>query len=228
MTRGRAGSGGRGQGVRVRTAKRRKASSTRWLKRQLNDPYVAEAQRRGYRSRAAFKLAELDDKLNFFKPGMRVVDLGAAPGGWTQVAVERVAPGGCVVAADIATMEPVPGAEFLALDVSDPAAVARLGEPLGGAADVLLSDMAAPATGHRGTDHLRTMALGEAAVEIGAGLLAEGGVLVIKVFQGGTEGDLLARLKQDFARVRHVKPPASREESPETYLVAVGFRGRDG
>jgi 23S rRNA (uridine2552-2'-O)-methyltransferase len=213
--------------VRVRTAKRRKASSTRWLKRQLNDPYVAEAQRLGYRSRAAFKLAELDDKLKFLKPGMRVVDLGAAPGGWTQLAVERVAPAGHVVAADITEMEPVPGAEILALDVSDPVAIARLREALGGAADVVLSDMAAPATGHRGTDHLRTMALGEAAADVGAGLLAEGGVLVIKVFQGGTEGELLAGLKQSFARVRHVKPPASRDESPETYLVALGFRGRE-
>lgn len=221
------GSGARGQGVRVRTAKGRKSSSTRWLQRQLNDPYVAAARRHGYRSRAAFKLAEVDDKLNFLKPGMRVVDLGAAPGGWTQVAVERVAPGGRVVAIDVAGMTPVPGAEVLTLDVRDPAAASRLRELLGGAADVVLSDMAAPATGHRLTDHLRTMALGEAAVDIGAALLAEGGTLVVKVFQGGTEGELLARLKQDFARVRHVKPPASRDESPETYVVALGFRGSD-
>lgn len=235
---GRAG--GRRLSVRVKTAKRRKASSTRWLQRQLNDPYVAEARRHGYRSRAAWKLIQLDDRVHFLAPGRIVVDLGAVPGGWTQVAVERVAtdrpattggakPGsgkqGRVIAVDMHEMEPVEGAEILTLDVLDPDATEKLEAVTGGKADVVLSDMAAAATGHRGTDHLRCMALCEAASDFACRVLAEGGTLVIKVLQGGAESEILARLKQDFVRVRHIKPPASRGESSETYLVAEGFRG---
>lgn len=240
---GRAG--GRRLSVRVKTAKRRKASSTRWLQRQLNDPYVAEARRHGYRSRSAWKLVQLDDRVHFLAPGRTVVDLGAVPGGWTQVAVERVATDrrattggekrgrekpsgekrGRVIAVDVDEMEPVEGAEILTLDVLDPDATEKLEAVTGGKADVVLSDMAAAATGHRGTDHLRSMALCEAASDFACRVLAEGGTLVIKVLQGGAESELLARLKQDFARVRHVKPPASRGESSETYLVAEGFRG---
>ncbi len=231
--------GGRSSGrrlfVRVRTAKGRKAGSTRWLQRQLNDPYVADARRHGYRSRSAYKLIELDDRVGFLAPGRTVVDLGAAPGGWTQVAVARVdavsggtAGGGRrgrVIAVDIDEMEPVEGAEMLTLDVLDPEATEKLEAVTGGKADVVLSDMSAPSTGHRGTDHLRSIALCEAAADFACRVLADGGVLVVKVLQGGAEGELLARLKQDFARVRHVKPPASRDESSETYLVALGFRG---
>jgi 23S rRNA (uridine2552-2'-O)-methyltransferase len=230
---GRAG--GRRLSVRVKTAKRRKASSTRWLKRQLNDPYVAEARRRGYRSRAAWKLIQLDDRVHFLAPGRTVVDLGAVPGGWTQVAVERVAAGrpattggrkrGRVIAVDMHEMEPVDGAEILTLDVLDAEATEKLEAVTGGKADVVLSDMAAATTGHRGTDHLRSIALCEAASDFACRVLADGGTLVIKVLQGGAESEFLARLKQGFARVRHVKPPASRGESSETYLVAEGFRG---
>ncbi len=230
---GRAG--GRRLSVRVKTAKRRKASPTRWLKRQLNDPYVAEARRRGYRSRSAWKLIQLDDRIHFLAPGRTVVDLGAVPGGWTQVAVERVAAGrpatagakkrGRVIAVDVHEMEPVDGAEILTLDVLDADATEKLEAVTGGKADVVLSDMAAATTGHRGTDHLRSMALCEAASDFACRVLAEGGTLVIKVLQGGAESEFLARLKQGFARVRHVKPPASRGESSETYLVAEGFRG---
>ncbi len=225
--RGPTRPGGRQLSVRVKTAKRRKSSSTRWLKRQLNDPYVAEAQRHGYRSRSAWKLLQLDERAGLLAPGMTVVDLGAAPGGWTQVAVERVgaAKRGRVIAVDINDMEPVEGAEMLTLDLLDGDAADKLEAVTGGKAELVLSDMAAPATGHRGTDHLRSMALCEAAADFACSVLADGGALVIKVLQGGAEGDLLAVLKRRFARVRHIKPAASRDELSETYLVATGFRG---
>lgn len=218
--------GGRQAAVRVKTARKRSASSTRWLERQLNDPYVSEAQRRGYRSRAAFKLMQLDDGFHLLAPGQRVVDLGAAPGGWTQVAVARVRPerSGRVVGLDILAMDPVPGALTFQADFLDPAAPGRLRELLDGPADVVLSDMAAPTTGHAGTDHLRIMALAEAAYQFAVEVLAPGGAFVCKLFQGGAEKTLLDQLKKDFARVRHAKPPASRADSAENYLVATGFR----
>jgi 23S rRNA (uridine2552-2'-O)-methyltransferase len=217
------GSGSRGLTVRVKTARGRKPSSTRWLQRQLNDPYVAEARRAGFRSRAAFKLLEIDKRCQLLKRGQVVVDLGAAPGGWTQVAA---AAGATVLAVDLLEMEPVPDAEVMQLDIRDADAPERLLAALDGAAvDLVLSDMAASTTGHRQTDHLRTVALCELAAEFAAEVLAPGGALVLKTFQGGAEAGLLAALKRDFARVRHIKPPASRDESPETYLVATGFRG---
>jgi 23S rRNA (uridine2552-2'-O)-methyltransferase len=236
---GRGGSGagraGRGRGardlsgrdlkVRVKTARRRSTSSTRWLQRQLNDPYVAEARKRGYRSRAAFKLAQLDDRFHFLKPGARVVDLGCAPGGWTQVAVERCGRGAHVVGIDLSAVEPIPGAALLVGDFLDEDAPERLKAALGGPADAVLSDMAAPATGHAKTDHLRVMALVEAAHLFAREVLAPGGTFVAKVLQGGTERDLLAALKREFAKVSHVKPKASRADSAEMYLVATGFRG---
>ncbi|MCG8357473.1 MAG: RlmE family RNA methyltransferase [Kiloniellales bacterium] len=219
------GSSGRQLSERVRTAKGRKTSSTRWLKRQLNDPYVAEARRRGYRSRAAFKLAQIDDKCRILKPGAQVVDLGAAPGGWSQVAVERCGPKGRVVGLDIAAIESLAGALFVEMDFFDEAAPARLRALLEGPADVVMSDMAAPATGHAATDHLRIVALAEAALDFAEQVLVPGGCFVAKVFQGGSEQGLLARLKRGFEKVRHVKPPASRKESAELYVVATGFRG---
>ncbi|MEE8334331.1 MAG: RlmE family RNA methyltransferase [Alphaproteobacteria bacterium] len=220
-----SGRGARRLKVKVRTARGRTISSTRWLQRQLNDPYVADAKRAGYRSRAAWKLTELDDKLHLLKRGARVVDLGAAPGGWTQVAVERVGRGGEVIAVDCNEMEPVDRATMLQLDMTDADAPDRIREALGGPVDVVLSDMAAPVTGHRQTDHLRTVTLCEAAADFAGAVLKPGGAFVTKVFQGGAEGTLLADLKRLFAQVRHVKPPASRDSSPETYLVATGFRG---
>jgi 23S rRNA (uridine2552-2'-O)-methyltransferase len=210
--------------ARLKPDKRRKPSSRAWLERQINDPYVARAKREGLRSRAAFKLAEIDDKYRLFKPGARVVDLGAAPGGWSEIAARRVGPGGRVVALDILDMKPVAGVEFLKLDFLDAAAPARLKEMLGGKADVVLSDMAANATGHRQTDHLRIMALAEAAADFAREVLSEGGTFVCKVLQGGTEATLLAELKRAFATVKHVKPPASRSDSAELYLLASGFR----
>jgi len=207
--------------VRVKSAKGRKLSSTLWLERQLNDPYVKAAKQKGYRSRAAFKLAELDAKFHFLKKGARVLDLGAAPGGWTQLAMQR----GCkVVATDILEMEPIVGAAFLRADFLDCETPARLKALLGGEADIVLSDMAAPTTGHRATDHLRTVALLEAALDVAEDVLKPGGTFVGKIFQGGATGELLVRLKHHFERVRHVKPPASRSESVELYLVAMGFR----
>jgi 23S rRNA (uridine2552-2'-O)-methyltransferase len=214
----------RGEGVRVRTAKRRKPSSTRWLERQLNDPYVAEAKKRGYRSRAAFKLLQMDEKLGLLRSGGRVVDLGAAPGGWTQVAMEKVGPKGRVVGIDLLEMEPVEGATILRDDFLAEDAPSRLAEALGGQADLVVSDMAADTTGHAQTDHLRTMALAEAAYEFARGILAPGGAFVAKVLQGGTEKGLLDSLKRDFRTVKHVKPPASRKDSVEMYVVALDFR----
>lgn len=219
----------RDMAVRVKTAKQRSPSSTAWLQRQLNDPYVAEAKRQGYRSRAAFKLIELDDRFHVLKRGARVVDLGAAPGGWSQVAAERVgaaAGKGAVVALDILAMEPVPGVTILHLDFLDAQAPDAIKAALGGPADVVLSDMAQPATGHAATDHLRIVALAEAAYAFAREVLAPGGSFIAKVFQGGAEGDLLAALKRDFAQLRHAKPPASRAESAEVYVVAQGFRAQ--
>lgn len=212
--------------VRVKTAKGRKLSSKLWLERQLNDPYVAEAQRRGYRSRAAFKLAQMDDKYSFLKHGGRVADLGAAPGGWVQVALERVGATGRVVGIDLQEIEPVAGAELLVGDFLEEDAPNRLREALKGPADVVLSDMAAPSTGHPATDHLRIMALAEAALEFALEVLAPGGAFVAKVLQGGSERNLLESMRRNFARVAHVKPPASRKDSAELYVVATGFRGR--
>jgi len=223
------GKGGhRRETVRVKTAKRRRASSTRWLQRQLNDPYVQEAQAKGYRSRAAFKLLELDAKHGLLEPGMRVVDLGAAPGGWTQVVADAVDPertGARVVALDILEMEPLPGVEILHLDFLDPDAPDRLEAALGGPADLVLSDLSPSTTGHAATDHLRIMAMAEAAFDFAEQVLAPGGAFVAKVFQGGAERALLDRLKRAFDKVKHVKPPASRKESKEIYVVATGFRG---
>jgi len=222
---GQRGSGSRDLAVRVRSARRRKPSSTEWLARQLNDPYVAEARRRGYRSRAAFKLIQLDERFRLLAPGRRVVDLGCAPGGWTQVAVERVGPSGRVVGIDLSPTDPIPGATLLTGDFRDPGTAVRIREAIGGAADLVLSDMAAPATGHAATDHLRVVALAEDALAFAETILKPGGVFVAKVFQGGAEGALLAALRHNFAELRHAKPAASRAESAETYVVAKGFRG---
>lgn len=211
--------------VRVTKAKGRKDSSRRWIERQLNDPYVREAKAKGYRSRAAFKLIELDDKFRFLKPGARVLDLGAAPGGWSQVAAKRVGAKGAVIAADILEIAPLPGVTVLQLDLSESGALVALEQALGGAADVVLSDMAASTTGHRATDHMRTIGLLEAALEIAASVLKPGGAFVGKVFQGGATGELLPQIKKMFREVKHVKPRASRAESVELYLVALGYRG---
>jgi 23S rRNA (uridine2552-2'-O)-methyltransferase len=226
-----AGFGGRGSRelkVRVRSGKGRTLAQKLWLERQLNDPYVARAKREGMRSRAAFKLAEIDGRFHLFKPGTRVVDLGAAPGGWSQVAAERsfAADGrGRVVAIDLLDMPPLPGVAFLNLDFLDPAAPGRLTALLAGPADVVMSDMAANATGHRKTDHLKIMALAETAAMFAREVLKPGGTFLCKVLQGGTEGTLLADLKRDFAAVKHVKPAASRPDSAELYVLATGFRG---
>src|SRR5262252_6990442 len=273
----KSGRGSRDLKVRLRSQKGRTSASKRWLERQLNDPYVARAKREGLRSRAAFKLAEIDDKFRLFKPGAKVVDLGAAPGGWSQIAAQRVeatpsplvgegrgggssqfgatAPGGPtptpdpspqgggeevaersgrkpasvsgrVVAIDLIDMPAIPGVEFLHLDFLDTAAPDRLKALLGALADVVLSDMAANATGHRKTDHLKIMALAEAAAMFARDVLRPGGTFLCKVLQGGTEGELLAGLKRDFATVKHVKPAASRSDSAELYVLALGFRGR--
>jgi 23S rRNA (uridine2552-2'-O)-methyltransferase len=210
--------------ARLKPDKRRTASSRAWLQRQINDPYVARARREGFRSRAAYKLAEIDDKFHLLKPGARVLDLGAAPGGWSEVAARRVGASGRVVAIDVLDMKPIAGVEFLHLDFLDAAAPERLKDMLGGKADVVLSDMAANATGHRQTDHLRIMALAETAAAFAREVLAAGGSFLCKVLQGGTEASLLAELKRDFATVKHVKPPASRADSAELYLLAKGLR----
>jgi len=212
--------------ARLKDQKTRTLSSRTWLERQLADPYVARAKREGYRSRAAYKLIEVDDKYRLFKHGGRVVDLGAAPGGWSEIALKRVGPSGRVIALDILDFKPMVGVEFLKLDFLDDSAPDRLKEMLGGKADVVLSDMAANTTGHRQTDHLRIMALAEAAAQFACEVLAKGGAFLCKVLQGGTEAKLLAELKRDFETVKHVKPPASRADSAELYLLAKGFRGR--
>ncbi|MGE0769319.1 MAG: RlmE family RNA methyltransferase [Hyphomicrobiaceae bacterium] len=215
--------------VRLKTATGRTTSSQRWLERQLNDPYVAAAKREGWRSRAAFKLIEIDDKHHVLKAGQRVIDLGAAPGGWSQVAAKRTraAEGkGQVVAIDYLQFDPIPGVEIVQLDFLDDTAPDRLKALLrGGGADVVLSDMAAPTTGHNSTDHLRIMALAEAALAFAVEVLAPGGAFICKVFQGGSERDLLSGLKQHFKIVRHIKPPASRSDSAELYVLATGFKG---
>ena len=206
----------------------RSLSSKLWLERQLNDPYVARAKREGLRSRAAYKLAEIDDKFHFLKPGAKVVDLGAAPGGWSQIVAKRVGAAegkGRVVAMDLLKMEEIPGVDFLQLDFLDESAPEVLRGLLGGPADVVLSDMAANATGHRQTDHLKIMALVEVAAHFATEVLKPGGTFVAKVLQGGTEASLLAGLKRNFGSVKHVKPAASRADSAELYLVASAFRG---
>ena len=220
--------GGRSLKTRVKTARKRSLSSTLWLERQLNDPFVAKARAEGYRSRAAYKLIEIDDKYRLFSPGGRIVDLGAAPGGWAQVAAERVQSRegrGRVIGIDLKELEPIAGAEFRVMDFHDPEAPAALRAWLDGRADGVMSDMAANATGHRKTDHLRIVGLAELAVEFAGEVLAPGGFFLAKVFQGGAEGDLLLRLKRDFAAVRHLKPKASRADSAEKYVLATGFRG---
>jgi 23S rRNA (uridine2552-2'-O)-methyltransferase len=220
--------------VLVRTAKGRKLSSTRWLERQLNDPYVTRARAEGYRSRAAYKLIEIDDRFGFLKPGSRVVDLGAAPGGWTQVAVARVnalgakrgKPVGRVLAIDLQAVEMVPGAELHELDFLADDAEAQVIGWLDGRADAVISDLAPSSSGHARTDHLRIMTLVEAAAELAMDVLEPGGTFVAKVLAGGAEAALVQQLNRAFAKVQHVKPPASRADSSEKYLVATGFRGR--
>jgi 23S rRNA (uridine2552-2'-O)-methyltransferase len=221
------GSGPRQLKVRVRGGKNRSQSSKLWLERQLNDPYVARAKREGMRSRAAYKLLEIDDRAHFLRKGARVVDLGAAPGGWSQVAARRVgAPEhGRVVAIDVLPIDPIPGVDFAGLDFLDESAPAKLKEMIGGRAEVVMSDMAANATGHAKTDHLKIMALVEAAADFAREVLAPGGSFLAKVLQGGTEAELLASLKRDYKTVKHVKPAASRADSAELYLLATGFRG---
>ena len=234
---GAKGASGSGRGarelkVKVKTARGRKLSSTRWLERQLNDPYVARARAEGMRGRAAFKLIELDDRFGFLKPGARVVDLGCAPGGWLQVAVERVnaqgrrggKPKGFVLGIDLQEVAPLAGAELHVLDFLEEGADDKVRALLGGRADVVMSDMAAAASGHRQTDHLRIMALCEAAAEFAFDVLEEGGTFLAKVLAGGAEGELQKQLKQRFEKVHNVKPPASRSDSAEKYVVALGYR----
>ena len=218
--------------VRVKTARKRSNSSARWLERQLNDPYVHAAKREGFRSRAAFKLMEIDDRYHLLKPGARVVDLGCAPGGWCQVAAKRVKSdgpsprAGRVIGIDYLETEPVPGAIILQMDFLDEGADERVKEALDGEADLVLSDMAAPTTGHKQTDHLRIMHLCEVAAQFAVEVLAPGGAFLAKVLRGGTENELLTLLKQHFSIVRHVKPEASRADSAEMYVLAQGFKGR--
>ncbi len=214
----------RGLSVHVKTAKSRSAASARWLSRQLNDPYVTAAKQQGWRSRAAFKLLELDDKFHLIRKGALVVDLGAAPGGWTQVAVKRGA--ASVLALDLLPIDPIRGAAFIQGDFNDPDMPARLTAALGRDADLVLSDMAPNTTGHASTDHIRIVALAEMALDFAMQILAPGGAFVAKVFQGGSEKQILDGLKKNFSSVRHAKPPASRKESSELYVVAQGFRGR--
>ena len=233
MVRKSSGRGERDLRVKVKSARGRKLSSTRWLERQLNDPYVRRAKAEGYRGRAAFKILELDDKFRFLVPGARVVDLGCAPGGWCQVAVSRVnALGekkgkavGTVLGIDLQEVDPIPGAEIHQLDFMEDGADEKVKAWLGGKADVVMSDMAAASSGHKQTDHLRIVALCEAAAELAFDVLEEGGTFVAKVLAGGAEGGLQALLKQRFAKVANVKPPASRSDSSEKFVVATGFRG---
>ena len=213
--------------TRVKTAKGRKLSSTRWLERQLNDPYVAAAQKDGYRSRAAYKIIEIDDRFKFLKPHARIIDLGSAPGGWAQVAAQRIGKGGTgsVTAIDMQIMEALAGVTFCQLDFMDDAAPQHIENLVGGQVDFVMSDMAAPVTGHRQTDHLRTIVLVEAAAHFAFGILKPGGGFCAKVFQGGTSGDILGELKSRFDKVQHIKPKASRKESAELYVIALGFKG---
>lgn len=233
-TRNTSGRGERDLRVRVKTAKGRKLSSTRWLDRQLNDPYVVRAKREGYRGRAAYKIMELDDKFRFLVPGARVVDLGAAPGGWAQVAVHRInATGerkskaqGRLIGIDLQEIDPMDGAEFHVIDFLDEGADDAVRSMLGGNADVVMSDMAAASSGHKQTDHLRIMALVEAAAHFAFDVLDPGGTFVAKVLAGGAESDLMALLKQNFTKTIHVKPPSSRSDSSEKFVVATGFGKR--
>ncbi|MEZ7813427.1 MAG: RlmE family RNA methyltransferase [Paracoccaceae bacterium] len=222
--------------VRVKTAKGRKLSSTRWLERQLNDPYVVRAKKEGYRGRAAYKILELDDKFEFLKPGSRVVDLGCAPGGWCQVAVIRVnalgdkknKPNGMVLGVDLQEVEPIAGAHIYELDFLNDDADQLVKSWLGGSADVIMSDMAAASSGHKGTDHLRIIMLCEAAAQFAFDVLEIGGTFVAKVLAGGAETELQALLKRNFKKVSNFKPPASRQDSSEKFVVAMGFKGRPG
>lgn len=226
MSKGTPFSGQRELKKRVKTARKRSTSSTRWLQRQLNDPYVAAAKREGYRSRAAYKLLELDDKFQWLKPGKKVLDLGAAPGGWTQVAVKRVKSdpqNPSVLGVDILPMEGIAGATLIELDFLSDDAPDIIRQKLGGNVDIVLSDMAPNTTGHATTDHLRIMALLEAAYPFACEVLKPGGVFVAKVFQGGTEKELLALMKKHFATVKHAKPKASRADSSEIYVIASGY-----
>ena len=211
--------------VRVKTARKRSNSSTLWLQRQLNDPYVLRAKKEGWRSRAAYKLIEMDERYHLLKPGQKIIDLGAAPGGWSQYAVQKVGPKGRVIGIDLLDIDPIPGVEFTVMDFLTDDAPDRLKDMLGGLADGVMSDMAANTTGHKKTDHLRIVSLAELAIHFATEVLAPGGFFVAKVFQGGTEGDLLTMLKRDFKTVRHVKPDASRAGSAELYVLATGFRG---
>jgi 23S rRNA (uridine2552-2'-O)-methyltransferase len=215
---------GRGKPARLKTAKQRTPSQQAWLERQLNDPFAAKARAHGYRSRAAYKLTEIDDRLRLLKPGARVVDLGLAPGGWTQMAIERGVTH--IAGVDLLPVDPLPPAHILQMDFTDPACGPKLIELLGGAPDVVLSDMAPNTVGHRQTDHLRIIGLIEAAIEFAVEVLKPGGAFVAKAFQGGETSALIAELKRHFAEVKNVKPKASRAESSEIYLVATGFRGR--
>ncbi len=234
--RGEASQDARGERLlkkKVKSARGRKISSTLWLERQLNDPYVAAAKKAGYRSRAAFKLIELDDRFGFLSSGARVVDLGAAPGGWSQIALKRTSGKNAsmdgtphILAVDIQVMEPITGVLALQLDFLDPQTPDEVQRHLGGKVDVVLSDMAAPATGHKPTDHVRIIALCEAALNFAIHVLRPGGHFVAKVLQGGTERDLLLKMKNSFHSVRHAKPKASRAESAEVYVVALGFKGQ--
>ena len=224
MVRPPSGGGQRSPAQRLKTAKTRTASSQAWLERQLNDPYVVEAKARGYRSRAAFKLIELDARLGLIRRGAKVVDLGCAPGGWLQVLAERGA--GRIVGVDLSPVDAVPPATILQADFLAPGVGEQLKEAVGGAPDLVLSDLAPNTTGHRQTDHLRIMALIEAAAEFAVGALAPGGAFVAKAFQGGETAGVIAALKRDFEEVRTLKPKASRAESSEVYLAALGFRGR--
>ena len=233
MAKNTSGRGQRELKVKVKTARGRKLSSTRWLQRQLNDPYVRRAQAEGYRGRAAYKIMELDDRYHFLTPGARVVDLGCAPGGWLQVAVKRInalgetkgKPQGRIIGVDLQEVEPVPGAEIHQLDFLEDDADEKVKTWLGGRADVVMSDMAAASSGHKQTDHLRIVALCEAAAQLAFDVLEEGGTFVAKVLAGGAEGELQTLLKQKFAKVANVKPPASRADSSEKFVVATGYRG---
>ena len=230
MTTSGRGRGDRGMFERVKTARKRSNSSTRWLQRQLNDPYVRRAKIDGYRSRAAYKLLEIDEKHKLLKPGQRIVDLGAAPGGWCQVAAAKIGSTDAdplIVGIDYLEVEPLPGVVLLLKDFLDDDAPEALLQALGGhAPDLVMSDMASPTTGHRQTDHLRTTHLFEVAALFARENLAPGGAFLSKVFRGGAENDQLAELKRDYQTVHHIKPPASRKESPELYVLAKGFRGR--
>ena len=215
---------GRGKPARLKTAKMRTPSSQAWLSRQINDPWAAKARAHGYRSRAAYKLTDIADRFGLLLPGQRVIDLGAAPGGWTQVALERGIRR--IVGVDLLPVDPLPPAEILEMDFTDPACGDLLVERLGGPPDLVMSDMAPNTVGHRRTDHLRIVGLIDAAVDFAESVLAPGGAFVAKAFQGGEISEVLTRLKRSFAQVRNVKPPASRPDSSETYIVATGFRGR--